>query len=149
MMAKRILVPLDQTVEAESVLPLVGDMARGGSATLRLLHVAPPPHNVLDQDGHVVAYADQEMARLEAEGLDYLRTVEARLDGATVECTVRFGEAVDQILEEAEVFGADLITLTTGHNRRGLKGLILGTTATQVCRRTDLPVMVLRPGNGA
>jgi nucleotide-binding universal stress UspA family protein len=147
-MAKRILVPLDQTLEAESVLPLVGDMARGGSGTIRLLHVAPAPGNVLDQEGHVVAFADQEMARLEAEALDYLRTVEARLEGATVECAIRFGEPVNEILGEAETFGADLVTLTSGH-REGLKGLIFGTTAMQVCRRSDLPILVLRPGNGA
>ncbi|PYN05671.1 MAG: universal stress protein, partial [Candidatus Rokuibacteriota bacterium] len=40
-MAKRILVPLDQSPPAEAVLPLVGEVARGGGATVRLLHVAP------------------------------------------------------------------------------------------------------------
>jgi nucleotide-binding universal stress UspA family protein len=39
-MAKRILVPLDQSVTAEMVVPLVADAARGGGGTVRLLHVA-------------------------------------------------------------------------------------------------------------
>lgn len=147
-MAKRILLPLDQTLAAEAVVPLVADMARGGGASVRLLHVAPVPSNVVSPEGRVVAYTDQEMARLEAEALDYLRTVEARLEGAATECVVRFGDPVQEILHEAEAFGADLIALTTSHHR-GIRGLILGGTATQVCRRTEAPVMVLRPGIAA
>lgn len=80
-MAKRILVPLDETVQAESVLDMVADMARGAGATVRLLHVAPAPDNVVS-DGRVVAYADQEGARLENEGLDYLRPVEVRMNAS-------------------------------------------------------------------
>lgn len=68
-MAKQILVPLDETVQAESVLVMVADMARGAGATVRLLHVAPALDNVMS-DGRIVAYADQEGARLENEGLD-------------------------------------------------------------------------------
>ena len=42
-MAKRILVPLDETTEHEAILPLVADIARQAGATVRLLHVAGPP----------------------------------------------------------------------------------------------------------
>jgi len=59
-MAKRILVPLDGTEETEAGLDLIADAARGGGATVRLLHVAPTPDNIYDLDGHVIAYADQE-----------------------------------------------------------------------------------------
>src|SRR6266496_409635 len=75
-MAKRFLVPLDRSPAAESVVTLVAGAARDTGGTVRLLHVAPVPRNVLTREGVVVAYADQEMARLEAEGLDYLRGVE-------------------------------------------------------------------------
>lgn len=39
-MAKRILVPLDQSPVAEIVVPLVAAAARGAGATVRLLLVA-------------------------------------------------------------------------------------------------------------
>jgi nucleotide-binding universal stress UspA family protein len=81
-MAKRILVPLDQSPAAEVVVPLVADIARGSGATVRLLQVAPVPRNRVSEEGRVLAYADQEMERLETEGLDYLRTVEMQFDGA-------------------------------------------------------------------
>ena len=145
-MPKRMLVPLDQMLEAEAVLPFVADAVAAG-ATVRLLHVAPRPENIIDADGRVIAYADQEMARLEAEGLDYLRAVEARLPDGPMECVVRFGNPVDRILDEAQAFGADTIIVTTGHHR-GLSRLILGSTAEQLFPRSDGTVVIVRPGRG-
>ncbi len=145
-MAKRILVPLDQSPAAEVVVPLVADMARGNGATVRLLHVAPVPRNRVSEQGRVVAYADEEMARLEAEGLDYLRTAELQFDGAgDVDCVVRFGDPTAEILEEAEAFGADLIAVTT-EGRSAVGRTVLGSVAEQVVRKADAPVMLLRPG---
>lgn len=143
-MPKRILVPLDQTVESEAVLPLVADIARGGGATVRLLHVAEVPDNVVNDEGLVVAYADQEMTRQEMEGADYLRSVEARLEGSAVESVVRFGDPVEEIAREAETFVADLIVFITSH-RRGLGRLVLGGTAERVIRKIMTPILVLRP----
>jgi len=144
-MAKRILVPLDQSVLAEGVLPLVDDLARGEGAVVRLLYVSPAPHTRVSKDGLVVAYADQEMQRLEAEGRDYLGKAEVQLGGVTVECVVRFGDPLDEILREAAAFDADLITVTTA-GRSGLSRAILGSVAEQVMRKAEVPVLLLRPG---
>ena len=98
-MAKRILVPLDQSPVAESVVEVVPDTARGAQAsTVRLLHVAFVPKNQVDTDGRVVAYADQETERLRNEALDYLGKVELTFDGVPAESVVRFGEPVEEIL---------------------------------------------------
>lgn len=142
-MAKRILAPLDGTDETEAVIDLIADAARGGGATVRLLRVAPHPANVYDLDGHIVAYADQEAARLEREASDDLARIATRFEGAAVERAVRFGEPVPEILLEAEEFGADLIVMTARRTHR-LTRLLLGTTADQVCRRSDVPVVLYR-----
>lgn len=144
-MAKRILVPLDQTTDAEAVLPLVADAARGSGAVVRLLHIAPVPERVVGAGGHVVAYADQEMERLRNEGMDYLQAVEARLESVPVECQVRFGSPVEEILLEADAFQADLIAMTT-RSRHALSRIVLGSTAEQVCRKAAAPVLMFRPG---
>src|SRR5919197_1584737 len=112
-MAKRILVPLDRTSTGEAVLPFVSDLARGAGSTVRLLHVKPVPNNVVSDSGRVVAYTDQEMTRLEAEGLTYLDAIAPLLQGVPVERVVRFGDPIREILVEAETFGADIIALTT------------------------------------
>jgi nucleotide-binding universal stress UspA family protein len=146
-MAKRILVPLDQSPTAESVLPLVADTARGSGAVVRLLYVAPVPGPLVARGGRVVAYADQEMARLDAEGLDYLHGLAARLDGLTVECAVRFGEPAEEILQEADAYGADLIAVTTG-GRSGISRVALGSVAEAVFRKAGVAVLLFHPSRG-
>ncbi len=142
-MAKRILVPVNPTSAVESVVPLIADLARGSGATVRLLRVAPLPKNVVNGNGRVVAYADQEMSRLEAEGLDDLRAVEANLEGLPVERVVRFGDPDEEILREADAFGADLIAVTTA-NRSWLSRAVLPGVAERVFRKAEVPVMLVR-----
>jgi nucleotide-binding universal stress UspA family protein len=148
-MAKQILVPLDRSSSAEPILPLVAAIARGVGSTVRLLVVAPVPTNRESSGGRVVAYADQEMARVEAEALDYLRSVAVQLgDVADVQYAVRFGDAVTEILREANERGVDLIAVTT-QGRSAVGRVVLGSVAEEIVRRADAPVMMVRPAAGA
>jgi nucleotide-binding universal stress UspA family protein len=145
-MAKQILVPLDQSSSAETILPLVAAIARGVGSTVRLLVVAPVPTTREASGGRIVAYADQEMARVEAEALDYLRPAAIQLCDATdIEYVVRFGDAVTEILREASEWGADLIAVTT-QGRSAVGRVVLGSVAEEIVRRADAPVMMVRPG---
>ena len=143
-MAKRILMPLDQSEVAEAAVPVVADAARGAQATVRLLHVAPVPGNRVDEGGRVVAYADQEMERLRSEGLDYLHAIEVQFGETPVECVVRFGDPVPEILAEAEAFDADLIAVTTT-GRSGVSRALFGSVAEQILRKARATVMLMRP----
>ena len=146
-MVKRILVPLDQSPLAESVVGVIADTARGAhGSTVRLLHVALVPKNQVDADGRVVAYADQETDRLRNEALDYLGKIEQTFDGVPVERVVRFGEPVEEILREAEAFGADLIAVSTT-GRSGISRALLGSVAERVLRKAEVLVMLLRPAS--
>jgi nucleotide-binding universal stress UspA family protein len=144
---KRWLVPLDRSPEAESVIPFVREAARGTGATVRLLHVAPPPQHVVSE-GRVVAYIDQEVSRLESEGQDYLRTVEARMEGVPTESVVRFGQPATEILKEAEAFEADVIVVAT-KSRSALSRVVLGSAAERVLREAPVTVVLVRPGSEA
>jgi len=144
-MPKRILVPLDETTEHEAILPLVADIAHAAGATVRLLHVTAPPCNLVTEDGQVIAYMDQEAARLRVQWLDYLRTIEWLLPDVELEREVRFGKPLPEILAEAEEFGADLIAVTTS-SRKSLKDRLLGSVAAELMKRSKTPVLLLRPG---
>jgi len=144
-MAKRILVPLDQSHESECLVPFVAQAARDGQATVQLLHVAAVPEGWTDEYGRVLSYADQEMQRLEAEGLDYLQAIEMQFENTPVECVVRFGDPVTEILREAKAFGADLIAVSTV-GRSGVGRVVLGSVAEQIFRKSRVPVMLMRPG---
>jgi len=145
-MVKRILVPLDHGTAHETILPLVADMARAAGATVRLLHVAAVPDNVVDADGRVVSYADQEMSRQEAESREYLEHAVAGLE-MSADCRVRFGDPITEIFSEAEAFEADLIALTTTC-RSSVKRHLLGSVADKVLTRAKQPVLLLRPALG-
>jgi len=142
-MAKRILAPIDAREHSERVLPVVAAMAREMGSTVRLLRVLPVPERVVDQYGRTVAYADQEMERLTARGLDDLQPAEAALDGVPVETIVRFGDPADEILAEAEAFAADLIALTSAPSRGRLRHLFTPNVAERVAGATSVPTLVL------
>jgi nucleotide-binding universal stress UspA family protein len=141
-MAKRILAPIDAREASERIVPVVAAMAREMGSTVRLLRVFPVPERVVDQYGRTVAYVDQEMERLTARGLDDLHPAEAALDGVPVEAVVRFGEPADEILLEAEAFGADLIALTTSSRGR-VQRFIVPDVADRVAGSTTVPTLVL------
>jgi nucleotide-binding universal stress UspA family protein len=143
-MAKRILVPLKSTEPTASFVEALAGLARGTGATVRLLHVGPLHDNIVGVDGRTVAYADQETRRLEAEARDFLQVVAIALDGVPVEFAVRFGDPSREILDEADVFGADLVVLGVVPGRRFRA---LGGVAEQVFRRAAMPVALLRAGH--
>lgn len=143
MMAKRILVPLDGRESTEVAATLAADLARGSGGEVRLLQVRPVPQHRVTSTGRVVAFADQEMERVGAEGRDYLESVEARLGPVPAESVVRFGEPAREILVEAEVFDADLIVLTTG--RRGWLGRLTGGgLGERLLHESSVPVVLVR-----
>ena len=142
-MAKRILVPLDEAVQAESTIEAVGSLARSAGATVRLLHVAPRPDSITDDYGHVLVYADQESARLEAEAIDYLHAASVGLEDVALECAVRYGDPVEQILEEAEAWNADLIAMAT-RGRSCIGRALIGSVAEQVFRKAPMAVTLYR-----
>ena len=141
-----ILVPLDGTPGSENVIAAVRDFAGAVQATVRLLRVVPRVESVRTDDGvRVLAFVDQEAERVEAEALDYLHEVAARLPGVAVEMAVRFGDAVTQIVDEAETAGADVIALAS-HRRPAVAGLLVGSVAARLRRETTIPTLVVPYG---
>jgi nucleotide-binding universal stress UspA family protein len=70
-----------------------------------------------------------------------------QLGGVPVECVVRFGDPLDEILREAAAFDADLIVVTTA-GRSGLSRAILGSVAEAVLRHSEVPVFLMRATEG-
>jgi nucleotide-binding universal stress UspA family protein len=143
MMAKRILVPLDGSESAEVAAALAADLARGSGGGVRLLQVYPVPEHRVTDTGRVVAYADQEMERLSAEGRDYLESVEARLAPVSTETVVRFGAPAREILVEAEAFDADMIVVTASR-RSWLERLTGSGLAEKLLHASPVPVVLVR-----
>ncbi|HEY7040966.1 MAG TPA: universal stress protein [Methylomirabilota bacterium] len=144
MTTKRILVPLDGREPSEAAAMLAADLARASGGIVRLLQVYPVPEQRMSTLGRVVAYADQEMARLTGEGRDYLESVEARLGPVPAETVVRFGEPREEILTEAEAFDADLIVTTASRRTGWLSRLGRGGIGERLLHDSTVPVVVVR-----
>jgi hypothetical protein len=135
---RMIVVSLDGTRDGEAVLPAVGELARAFGARVRLLRVVPPVKGVLGEDDRVVAYVDQEAARVEGEARDYLRQAATALPGVAVEVAVRVGDEDRHVVEEAEAAAADLIAMAVDQ-RRG----------TRLQQTTTIPVLLVPAGQPA
>jgi len=142
MMTKRILVPVGQS-ESHATMSVVRGLARDQGSIVRLLRVLPVPKLVVGPYGRPIAYVDQEMERLTAQGLDELVFPAAELESVPVERVVRFGEPAEEILLEADAFDADLIAVTTSTRSRLVSALAPGV-GERVLREAPVPVLLLR-----
>ena len=155
----KILVGLDGSSLAESVLPHAEALARASDATLVLVRVvsvvdspaplqeqyrrlypfrlAPPPSNT-NRDP-----SSPEVARHDAERylLDVGKSLGER--GIANEIVVGSGEPASVIVTEAELRHADLIALCT-HGRSGVGRWIYGSVAEKVLAQSTMPVLLSR-----
>ena len=129
--------------DPSAAVSLVRSVARDQGSTVRLLRVLPVPERAVDAHGRTIAYVDQEMERLTAQGLDELVSPAAELEGVPVERVVRFGEPAEEILLEAEAFDTDLIAVTTSTRSRLVSALAPGV-GERVLREAPVPVLLLR-----
>jgi nucleotide-binding universal stress UspA family protein len=83
------------------------------------------------------------MERLTAAGRDYLETIGAQLPVVPMESVVRFGNPAEEILVEAEAFGADVIVLATG-KPSWFKRVTGGGIGQWLLRKAPVPVLLVR-----
>ena len=140
-MYQRLLVPLDGSLLAEAVLPIVERIAPAYEATVLLLHVIErgAPATVhgethLQAAGAAAAYLDTVALRLRAQGIAV----------ATHAHEAPEGDVARSIATHAQEEHADLIVLCT-HGSGGIRDLLFGSIAQQVLKHGAVPVLLARP----
>lgn len=159
---RTILVPLDGSQVAESVLPHVQTLAKQmGPKTVDiiLLKVCEPPEVMSPAVYHALPdsyppsrpltwdeYSEQETAKCEQVGTKYLHEVEAHLKSLdlTVRSEVLLGKAADVIVEYANRNPLNLIAMAT-HGRSELSRRVYGGVASKVLLGSSSPMFVVRP----
>jgi nucleotide-binding universal stress UspA family protein len=145
---KRVLVTLDGSPVAETILPFITEIAGPLDVEVVLLRiVVPVPPQVVEGTRHVVL--EDVEGRL-AEAREYLASQAAELAarGVRVRIEVRRGDPVVEIAAAASEVGADLIAMTT-HGRSGLGRALFGSVAEAVLRQVEVPVFLMRFTKGA
>jgi nucleotide-binding universal stress UspA family protein len=126
---RRVVVPLDGSAVAESVLPWAEKLAREHKSRLVLLHVR-------------TRHAEEAERRLEALRARSGRLArELRERGVRTTVRVEDGDAAREILAAAGP--EDLIAMTT-HGYGGFKRWVFGSVAERVAREAAVPVFIHR-----
>ncbi len=140
-MFKTILVPVDLG-EVEAAKPAIDkavELADNDDSTVRLIYVRslvpvtymefmPPTFDEEQQDE-----AEKKLAEL-AASLD--------LPAERVSAVVRLGSVYNEVLDEAEKTGADLIVI--GSHRPTMATYLLGSNASTIVRHAKCSVLVVR-----
>jgi nucleotide-binding universal stress UspA family protein len=147
-MYERILVPIDGGVTAAQGLREAVKLAKCHGSRIRLVHVVDELPTVEPFGGS--GGGEFVMAQLRDIGKSLLETSagEARASGVPVESELieQIGSpASSLILQAAVAFRADLIVCGT-HGRTGLRRVVLGSTAEEIVRRSNTPVLLVPPG---
>ena len=139
-MFSNLLVPLDGSKLAESVLPVVKRLAERLGCEVKLLHVIEKrPPSRIHGDAHLQDAAGAER---------YLELIAERLKGWGLNVSshvheVPQGDVPRCIAEHAEELEQDLIVLCT-HGSGGFKRFVFGTNAEQVLTHGRTPVILIK-----
>ncbi len=153
---KTVLVPLDGSELAESVLPHVkalGKQRGSKPVDVVLLRVCEPP-TIPSYYGPELSgvpldwgkYVEQEMVRDKGKAKEYLAELEKRFKdkGISVRSEVIQGKPDDEIVEYANEHHFSLIVMAT-HGRSGLSRLVYGSVAANLLHGVSSPIFIVTP----
>jgi nucleotide-binding universal stress UspA family protein len=140
-MFKTILVPVDlgETEAAQPAIDKAVELAAGGEGSIRLIYVRSlvpvtymefmPPVFDEEQQGE----AEKKLAEIAAT---------VKLPPERVSAVVRLGSVYNEVLDEAEKTGADLVVI--GSHRPTMATYLLGSNAATIVRHAKCSVLVVR-----
>jgi nucleotide-binding universal stress UspA family protein len=140
-----ILVPLDGSPRAESILPYVEDLALGRKSKVILLQVIEPSTTMVTPYD-MVPYYDTELAeRIVEEAKMYVKSRQGEFQekGIQTEALVEQGIVVRTILDVAERNNVSLIAMAS-HGRTGMARVFYGSVAAGVLHATERPLLLVR-----
>ena len=136
-MYRSILVTLDTTPTDAVIINHARELAKVMGSAVVLLHVA---------DGWAARTFGPDAVSPEVdEDKAYLAGIRAEFEkeGIPTRAELAFGDPVQEIVRRVESGGCDLVAMST-HGHRFLADLFLGTTASRVQHRVNVPVLLLR-----
>lgn len=140
-----ILVPLDGSRRAETILPYVEELAILRKSTVIFLQVIEPSAAMVTPYDMVPYYDAEMFEKWVNEAKTYLAGKQGELNakGITTKAFVEQGPVVRTVLDVAEREGVDLIAMAS-HGRTGLGRVFYGSVAAGVLHQADRPLLLVR-----
>ncbi|HET9428899.1 MAG TPA: universal stress protein [Allosphingosinicella sp.] len=146
---RRLLVPLDGSARAESVLPIAVRIARAHKSELLLAHVVGRPEATslpcIETTAH--ALCARLVEQNEQAARDYLDGLEARIwkEGLSARTVVMHGgDARVELVGLAQAQQADLI-IVASHGRSGMVEVPCGSVTEYLAAHAPSPLLIVRP----
>lgn len=144
---KSIILPLDGSQLAESVLPTATNIAKKLDLEIFLFRAYTNPYSpFVSGSGQYAVDLDVLLAGVRDEARDYLEEKMAELTKQGVEkisYLLEEGDAADKIVSMANHAPESLIVMCS-HGRSGVKRWALGSVTETVVRHSSSPVLVMR-----
>ncbi len=138
----KILVPLDGSAFSERASVYAAGLVKNQEMELILLHVLASGRRDLLEAEH--DYLDRRAETINA-------IIEAQTELGTPKPEIKkelvIGHAANEILGFIRNSGINLIVMAT-HGRSGISSLVMGSVANRVVRASEIPVLLVRPGEG-
>ncbi len=137
----RFLVPLDGSRLAESVLPVVQQVASRFHAQVTLLHIVEEhPPAVIHGEPHLTGVAQAQA---------YLEEIATRLRSSAIPVEIhvhqdRVDNVARSIVQHSQEMNADLVIMCT-HGHGGLRELLFGSNAQQALQQGTQSILLLFP----
>ncbi len=143
-MYQTILVPLDGSSRAESILPYVENQALQFKSKVIFLQVWTVHEAIISHaNDYILDYTQKKV-----EISEYLASIQAGFQKKGIESifVIEMGDAVETILSVAQRENADLIAIAS-HGRSGLSRVFYGSVAAGIMQKIDRPMLVIRTRN--
>ncbi len=142
---KKILFPVDFTMNMGKILPIVKDMVKTFNAKLYVIHVIRSAEEFVGFEMGTAWYAALEKDLLDGAEKSMKRLVADELqDVENVETQIAVGDVVDEILDYVNKQDIDLIIIGT-HGRKGLEKVMFGSVAEGIIKDAPCPVLTVNP----
>jgi nucleotide-binding universal stress UspA family protein len=145
----RVLVPLDGSLRAESVLPLATRLVAASEGELVLVHAVPVPEltEVGPLDAEDMELRDRLVRRNERVANEYLDRLRAQLAESVPSVraiVLRGGDARGRLTRLIADLGVDLVVVAA-HGRTGRTQLPCGSVTAHLMAYSAAPILIVRP----
>ena len=144
-MIKSVVVPLDGSELAESVLPTAMEVAKALDLEVVLCRAYELAASVYEGNEDYLPNYDEMLRQVKAETESYLTEKAAALKAAglsRVSTVALAGSGAEEIIHYAQAHRDALVVMCT-HGRSGMSRWVLGSVTERVVRHSDDPVLVV------
>ncbi len=140
-MIEKIVYPYDFSRFSEAAIPFIGEFVKLGAQKVIIVTVIE-----YEEIFTHVLFKETEIRRLKESTKNRLHKIKEKIEnfGLKVETKVDFGMPSKIIIETAKENDADLIIMGS-QGRGAIMNALLGSTAENVLRRSNIPVFIIPP----